>query len=122
MAWKGYEMSALGHKQTFAAHHRCPLYPRSSPCCAMRDEGRRKSFWKPMHRISDAAPLWIWTFCSRVSDQWTCRHSHLRQQCPLLALSGHRKCAHVCPLLDQSGQRTQRKFRFTERGMPNWPC
>jgi NTE family protein len=41
----------------------------SSPCCAMRGEGRRKSFWRPMHRILGAAPPWISTFCSRVSDQ-----------------------------------------------------
>ena len=66
----------------------------------LRDEGRGrlKVFWKPMHRISDAAPPWIWTFCSRVSDQWTCRHSHLCQQCPLLALSGHSQATDQCPL------------------------
>ena len=32
-------------------------------CCTMRGEGPRKSFWRRMHRISGAAPLWISMSC-----------------------------------------------------------
>jgi NTE family protein len=58
-----YDLNPMGNNPLRAILAETINFENSSPCCAMRGEDRRKSFWRAMHRVLDTAPPWILTSC-----------------------------------------------------------